>query len=278
MKVGFFGLFGSYTNQAAKEIFTGSYESVEFVEFIFLEEIFKFIQNDNLAVIPIENSSGGLVSQVLDMFPRYDFSIIGEYFLPINHVLLASNKLNISQIKEVYAHPQAIAQVSKFLEKNKINGVPYSDNSSSAKYIRDNNFYDKAAIGSEVLANIYNLEIIKRNFQNSNNNTTRFLVIGKTDNNIFKKNNLRSDSYYKTSLIFTVRDISGVLYKCLGGFATNNINLTRIESRPIKNKYFDYFFFLEFEGNLKDKKVIMSLEELNFYTKEIKTFGSYQKI
>lgn len=275
MKVGFFGLKGSYTNQAAINIFANYGKSIEFVEHVFFEDIFKFIKKDNLAIIPVENSNGGIVSQVLDMFPKYNFLILGEYFLPINHVLLANKDVKINQIKEVYSHTQSIFQTSDFLEKNKIKPIVFFDNSSAAKFISENNFLDKACIGSEVLADIYNLKILKRNFQNSTTNTTRFLVIGNNDNLLkIKLKNLK----YKTSILFTTKDMHSVLYKCLGGFATNGISLTKIESRPIKNKFFDYFFFLEFVGNLNEEKVILSMKELNFYTKKIKIFGSYQKI
>ncbi len=275
MNVAFFGEKGSYTNQAAKKIFE-EFKEVNFVSYSFLEDVFKFIKEDeNLAVLPIENSNGGIVSQVLDMFPKYNFSIFGEYYLPINHTLLAKDGVSFEQIKEVYAHSQSLAQTNNFLSKHSIKAVPYCDNASAAKFVSKNSFTDKGVIGSEILASIYNLKVLKKDFQNSKRNTTRFLIIGNTE--VLFKNKIK-DFKYKTSIIFTVRDISGVLYKCLGGFATNGITLTKIESRPIKNRNFDYFFFLEFCGNLKDKKVISALEELEFYTKEIKIFGSYQKI
>ena len=281
MKIGFFGLRGSYTNQALNNIVNllklDLEDETEYKSFEFLSMLFESVENKDieLAVIPIENSSGGGVSQVLDMFPKYNFSILCEYFLPINHVLLAKKYVNLNEIKEVYSHPQSLVQTSIFFKKHNLKAVPYADNASCAKYISENNFLDKASIGSEILADIYDLKIIKRDIQNFQKNVTRFLLIGVKDKKNIKK---VKGGEYKTSLMFVTRDLPGVLYKCLGGFATNNISLTKIESRPLGDKNFDYFFFLEFNGNLKDKGVELALEELDFYTKEVKIFGSYQEI
>ncbi len=282
MKIGFFGLEGSYTNQALNNIVNSlkldSKDCIEYKSFEFLSKLFEGVENKDLelAVVPIENSTGGGVSQVIDMFAKYSFTILGEYFLPINHVLLTKKDVDFKDIKEVYSHPQSLAQTSKFLRQNNLKAVPYADNASCAKYISENNFLDKASIGSEILADIYNLKILKRDIQNFQKNVTRFLLI--TKNSKKNKSIIKFKKDYKTTLIFVTRDLPGVLYKCLGGFATNNISLRKIESRPLGNKNFDYFFFLEFSGNLKDEAVRLALEELNFYTKEVKIFGSYQKI
>ena len=157
--------------------------------------------------------------------------------------------------------------------------MPFGDTAGSAKYVKENNLKDVAVIGSELLSNIYNLQILKKKFQNNQNNVTRFLLVkNKKLKYNFEKKILKGCGCFKTTIIFETKNIPGALYKCLGGFVSNGINLTKIESRPSSKKNFDYFFFLEFEGNLLDKNVKQALEELKFFSKNLKIYSSYKII
>ena len=275
IKVGIYGLEGSYTHQAAMSFFKNKKEiNVKFVHFKFFLQLFNFAESNNFIFFPIENSTAGTVDSALVSLYQRKIKILAEKYFLINHTLLTKKNIKFSEIKNVYSHPQALNQCSNFLEKNNFNLIPFSDTAAAAEKIATSKEKNSAIIGSDILSNIHNLNIIKRKFQNDKNNTTRFfLATGSKKINVlekFIKNNKK-----KTAIIFETKNISGVLYKCLGAFATNDINLLKIESCPMKNKSFDFFFFIEFEGSIEDERVQKALKELTFFAKKITTFGSY---
>lgn len=275
-KIAIYGLFGSYTSAAAKKfIKNNNIKNIEFKEFTFISDIFNFIDKGNLAFFPIENSNGGTVTQSVDMFPKKDFEIISEFYFKINHCILGKKKSNLKDINKVYSHPQALAQCSNFLDKEKIIPLPFSDTSAAAKKISELKDKEKnyGAIGSEILAEIYGLKILKKKFQNSKNNITRFVLVKKKNKKYNFEEKIKKNN--KTTILFETKNIPGSLYKCLGAFTTNGINLTKIESRPSEDKNFHYFFIVDFIGNLKDTNVKNALKELDFFTEKIKFFGSY---
>ncbi len=278
-KIGVYGLLGSYTDQAIKEILKKkniSTKNIDFVELPEASDLMNFMKKGNLIILPIENSTGGTVTQFLDLFPKYDFEIIYEYFMPINHCLLAKKGIKKSDIKKVYSHPQSLLQCSKFLAENKFSPIADSDNSAAAQTISKMDDKNVASIGGEILADIYDLKILQKKVQNSKNNTTKFLIAKKARSKNIFENKIKNKNPKKTTLIFETKNITGALYKCLGAFATNGINLSKIESRPAANqKNFNYFFLIEFAGNTEDKNVKDALVELDFFTENIKIFGSY---
>ncbi len=280
IQVAVYGLFGSYTHQAGGDFFEKNKlvfkSNILMKEFPFSAPLFDFVKKGNLGFLPIENSSGGSVTQTLDLFFQYNFEIIGEYYFPINHVLLGSSKSKISDIKEVFSHPQALAQCSNFLVKNKIKHISFSDTAAAALVLKDEDFRSRGVIGSSVLSDLYGLKILKRNFQNLKDNVTRFILVKKQGKKYNFDNHLAKKGKAKTSIVFEGKGIPGALYKCLGGFATNGVNLTKIESRPSKDKNFDYFFYIDFEGSLEDGSVKNAVEELAFFSKKIKILGSYK--
>lgn len=278
-KVGVYGLLGSYTDQAIKQIFKKnkiSAKSVDFVELPDALDLMNFMEKGNLVIFPIENSTGGTVTQFLDLFPRYNFEILTEYFMPIDHCLLANKGITKSDVTHVYSHPQSLLQCSQFLSENKYTPFADSDNSAAAQTVSQMTEKNVASIGGEILADIYGLKILQKKVQNSKDNTTRFLVVKKTGSQSIFEGKIRQNKAKKTTLIFETKDIAGALYKCLGAFATNGISLSKIESRPAANqKNFNYFFLAEFDGNIHDKNIIDALTELKFFTEKIKIFGSY---
>lgn len=275
-KIAFQGIQGAYSHEALIEFGKKKNIAVNPVESFNFDELFKNIKKVGLGFVPIENSNAGTVIQVIDLFLDQDIEIIGEYYFAVNHCLLGKKGTKVKDLKRIYSHPQALMQCSSFLDKNHIKAIPFADTAGSAKYIKEKGTKEEAAIGSENLAEIYGLKVIGRKIQNSEDNVTRFFLVKKHGKRFsFEKRLKNGSKKTKTSLIFCARDLPGALYKTLGGFATNGINLTKIESRPSQEKNFTYFFYIDFEGNPSDKAVANSLEELKFYSKTMKILGSY---
>ncbi len=230
------------------------------------------IEDWDLWILPIENSYAGSIHINLYNFLKYDFIIIWEIYLPINHQLLAKTN-DISKIKFAYSHPQALSQCQNFLKKNNIQPIEYIDTSKAAEFVSENKEENISSISSNLAWELYNLETIKSGIQDQDGNTTRFFVITrKKSQNLFLE---KEKEKKKISIIFQSKHIPSALYKCLWAFATNNINLTKIESLPSYKDKFHYYFRLDFEWNLEDEKVKWALNELKYFTNDIKILGEY---
>ncbi len=273
------GYFGSYTHETVNEIAKKFDLPIEAIEAPTFQDQFQEIEKKGFGLVPIENSNQGIVASPLDLFRKYDFEIIGEYYFKVNHTMLVNKGVKFKDVKKAYSHPQAVDQCNIFLAENGIESVAFGDTAGSAKYISENNIKNIAAIGSRQLAELYNLEIIKEKFQNSENNITRFLLVkNKKIKLSFEEKIKNCKGDFKTSIIFEARDIPGALYKSLGGFATNNVNLLKIESRPSGKKNFHYYFLIEFKGHAEDENVKKALEELEFFSDNYKILGSYKEL
>ena len=266
----FQGVNGAYSEQAGKDVFPDA-KSVPCATF---EEMFACVRNNkaNIALVPIENSQAGRVADTQRLIPDSELSIIGEYFLEVRHNLLAIPGATINDIKRVYSHEQGIAQCrNKIIKLNK-EMIVTTDTAGSAKKISQLNSKDNAAIASALAAEIYDLEILEGDFQDAQFNVTRFLIMSKNKSTIKS-----SDNNLITTLVFVVRSIPASLYKCLGGFASNGINITKLESY-IHPQGFDVAqFYIDFEGHPEEKSVKLALEEMKFFCKEIKVLGVYKK-
>lgn len=228
------------------------------------------INDDSIAVLPVENSKAWTIFENIYNFLNFkDILIIWEYYQEINHYLW-SLETDIKNIKEVYSHPQALSQCHNFLTKNNFKRVSYYDTAWSCKMIKEKNKMQARAIWSSLIGQIYGLNLLWENIQDQNWNTTRFLVLAKR----WTKIKLNKNSN-KVSIIFEARDVPSSLYKCLWAFATNWINLTKIESLPSLKNNFSYMFFLEFEWNLKDKNVKDALKELKYFTSFLYILWNY---
>ncbi|PIE85501.1 hypothetical protein CSA08_01665 [Candidatus Gracilibacteria bacterium] len=261
---------GSYMNIASLEIEKGLNVEITEIkgkpEFI---DVWKSIGKESIGVLAIENSYMGSIHPNLYAFLRYDYKIIGEYYLPINHCL-CSKETDIKKIKKAYSQLPALDQCYNYLKEKNIFPVAFSDTALSAKYISETDEKGLGAICSERAAKIYNLNILEKNIQDQQGNNTRFAIIVPKENGI--EYNLKSN---KVSILFEAKNIPASLYKCLGAFATNNVNLTKIESLPSGSGYFSYYFWLDFKGSLKDENVKKALEELKFFTSSLKVLGEY---
>ncbi|MGC9517869.1 MAG: prephenate dehydratase [Methanomicrobiales archaeon] len=263
VKIGFLGPLGTFTEEAASKL-NGkliAYESILAVlDAVETEKI-------DWGVVPIENSIEGSVGVTLDLLAHdYNLKINKEIILPISHNLLVNKGTTLKDIDIVYSHVQALSQCRKFIEKNGFKTHSTSSTAGAANLIVNNK--NSAAIGTTRAAEIYGLEVLKKDIQDYKSNVTRFIVLGAHDH--------PKTGNDKTSIVFTLsEDKPGGLYEVLGVFASKNVNLTKIESRPSKEKLGSYIFFIDFEGHRKDKDIGNILNIIKSKTPYIKMLGSY---
>ncbi|MCM8778954.1 MAG: prephenate dehydratase [Candidatus Omnitrophica bacterium] len=264
LKIAYLGPPATFTHLAALNKF-GS--QVEYLDCRSISEVFNEVEKGNAeyGVVPIENSIEGAVTHTLDMFVDSEVNICSEISLEIKHNLLANCKR--VEIKKVYSNPQVFGQCRIWLESNlpRAEWVEVSSTTKAAEIAVREKF--SAAIASEMAARRYGLRILAHSIEDSPHNVTRFLVIGK----IFT----RPTGKDKTSIMFSIKDRVGALHDMLYPFKKHNINLTKIESRPSKRKPWDYYFFVDLEGHIEDKKVKRALTELKELSTYLKVLGSY---
>ena len=268
-KFSFQGVSGAYSELAGKKI----YPEASSLPCSTFEEMFLRVRESKaeIAIVPIENSRAGRIADTQRLIPNSQLKIVGEYFLEVKHCLMAPKVSSINTIKRVHSHEQAIAQCRENLIKLKKEMKIQADTAGAAKLVSEWNNKEDAAIASELAAKIYNLDIVDTNFQDSLYNVTRFLVMSKKSA-IFDKN----DDSLITTLVFQVRSLPAALYKSLGGFASNGVNLTKLESY-VHPKGFDVAqFYIDFEGHPEHPSVVLALEEMKFFCKEINILGVYK--
>lgn len=271
MQIYYPGLPGAYSHMAAENvsIILWQEETCELHGVTLFENVWSAIAGDVLGVIPVENSYAGSVHFNIYNFLEHKYRIIGEISIPINHCLL-SKEDDISKVKTVYSHRQALAQCHDFLKNHGMQPQKYQDTAAAARLQSTDPMPNTAAIASQRCAQLYDLNILAENIQDQNGNTTRFLVIADPKNTIEYPN-----KKWKVAILFAVKNRPWVLYKCLGAFATNDIDLTKIESLPSKQDPFSYMFWVEAETELESPAMKLALEELEFFTKEIHILGEY---
>lgn len=269
VKIAFQGVEGSFGEEALIKYFGESYERKNYEDF---EDVFKALKDEEVTygVLPIENSSTGSITTVYDLLKQYDFHIVGETILRIEQNLLAIKGAKIDDIKEVYSHSQGIEQSSEYLKTlGDIKKIPYINTAISAKFVSDSKDKSKAAIASIKAAETYDLEILKRNINNAKENYTRFIIIG--------KNLETTELCNKLTISFTLENKAGNLYKELKAFYDNDINMRKIESRPMGNGSFNYFFYADIDGNLEHENIKNALNEIRKSTYEFKILGAYKR-
>ena len=270
VKIAFQGELGAYSHIAAKELFDDS----EIRACATFEETFKLAYDDDSykIIIPIENSLAGRVADIHYLLPKYKLQIYAEHFQKVEHNLLVLPSSKLSDIEFVRSHAQAIGQCQKMITKNNFKTIVSADTAGSAKDLANNKESNIAAIASKLSAEIYNLKILEKNVEDEKGNVTRFLIMGK---NVHQPNYVK-DKKFITSCIFRLKSIPSALYKCLGGFATNQINMTKLESFSVKNTFDQANFYLDFEGHLEEKRVQIAMEELGFHTQSLDVLGVYE--
>ncbi|HEX5035860.1 MAG TPA: prephenate dehydratase [bacterium] len=267
LKASYFGPEGSFTNLAALKYFG---RSTDLVPEPSISKVFGAVEQDraDFGVVPIENSTEGIVGPTLDQFIDSTLNILGEITLPVAHHLL-SREGSLKGIRRIYSHPQAIAQCRNWLEQN-VPGIPAIEAENTARAAeKAAEDAGSAAIAGEYAGEVYGLKVVKRHIEDNPNNMTRFWVIG-------KKFPPKSGND-KTSILFSVKDEVGILYRMLEPFWKNRINLTKIESRPLKKKAWEYIFFLDMDGHYDEKRVKDAIQGLDRRCLFLKLLGSYPK-
>ena len=269
MKVAYQGEAGAYSEMAVYKFFGSKADPLPCKDF---RDVFESVKNGVVpaGVIPIENSIEGSVNQNYDLFLTYDLKVSGEVAVKLAHVLIANHKAKIENIKTVYSHPQALAQCRAYLEKHNWEIIPAYDTAGSVKLIKEKGLLDAAAIASEKAADLNDMKILARNISDNLTNYTRFLVLSHED--------AAPTGDDKTSIIFSTKHEPGALYHALGEFASRNINLTRIESRPTKKTAWQYNFYVDFEGHRTEKRCTEALQAIEKYVTFVKILGSYPRI
>ena len=269
IKVAFQGEKGAYSHLACLEIFPDT-EPTTCATF---EEAFQLAKDnsDYKIVIPIENSLAGRVADIHYLIPKYKLQIHAEHFQKVAHNLLGITGSKIENIKTVRSHSQAIGQCSKIILKNKLKPIISADTAGSAKFISKKKDKSESAIASNLAAKIYNLEILKSNVEDEPGNVTRFFIMG----NDTKHPEIK-DKKYITSCIFKLKSIPAALYKALGGFATNGVNLCKLESFSVKNTFDQVNFYIDIEGHIESPSIQKALEELGFHTEKLDVLGVYE--
>jgi len=267
-KIYFQGTFGAYSHIAALEVEPNS----EIIACKTFDECFlkASLESNSRIVIPESNRITGNIGIEYLIF-KYRLNIYAEHFLKIEHNLLGQAGSNISDIKDVFSHAQALSQCSNFIKKNNLVEHIRADTAGSAEAISKNKIKSQAAIASSLSAKTYKLKILVPNIENENSNTTRFLVMGKevSQPDFDKKK-------YITSFLFKLKSKPAALYQSLGGFAINGINLTKLQSYPEQNSFKSFFFLCDLDGHIEDPKVQKSLEELGLHCQDFHVLGVFE--
>ncbi len=269
-KIAFQGEKGAYSHLACEELF----KNAEIKTCSSFLETFKTAYDDEeyKIIIPLENSLAGRVADIHYLLTKYKLQIYGEHFQKVEHNLLSKQGVEFKDVKIVRSHSQAIGQCQNIINKNKFKTIISADTAGSAKDLSEGNDNSIAAIASELSAKIYKLKILKRNIEDEAGNVTRFLIMGKNAQHPEYDKNKK----YITSCIFRLKSKPSALYKSLGGFATNQINLTKLESFSVKNTFDQANFYLDLEGHIENKHVQIAMEELGFHTESLDILGVYE--
>lgn len=266
-RIVFQGLEGAYSQQAMEEFFGENCDNFHVDSW---KDAMEAIQDGkaDYAVLPIENSSAGIVSENYDLLVEYDNYIVGEQIIKIDHALLGMPGAKVGDIRSVYSHKQSLMQCSDFLEDHgEWEKFSLSNNAVAARKVKQDGRMDQAAIASARNAEIYGLCVLRESIQNNKNNSTRFIIV--TGDKIYTKDAGR------ISICFEVRHESGALYHALSHFIYNGINMTNIQSRPLQNRNWEYRFFVDFEGRFSDEAVQNALRGLKEETISLKILGTY---
>ncbi len=268
MKIAYQGVPGAYSHIACGVLFPEQ----EYIPCDTFEIAMELVKNGDVdkAVIPVENSNAGRVSDVHFLLPEAGLHIVGEHFMRIEHQLLAVKGAKLEDIQSAASHPQALAQCSEFLKAHSIKAISRIDTAKSCEKIALEQDKTKAAIASKLAAEIYGLDILAANIENANNNTTRFLIMQKEEE--FPVND---GGRFITSIVFVTKHIPAALYKVLGGFATNGINISKLESYLINGKFFSAQFYIEVEQHVHSRALQYALSELKFFSEDYRILGCY---
>ncbi|MBB3976494.1 prephenate dehydratase [Rhizobium azooxidifex] len=270
-RIAFQGEFGANSDMACRDMFP----QMEPLPCQTFEEAFLAVENGeaDLAMIPIENTLAGRVADIHHLLPESRLHIVGEYFMPIRFQLMVLPGVAKDEIRTVHSHIHALGQCRRIVRMNGWKPVIAGDTAGAAKLVAETGDRSMAALAPRLAADLYGLEIIAENVEDSESNVTRFVILAREEDVPARKT---PDDVIVTTFVFNVRNIPAALYKGLGGFATNGINMTKLESYQIGGKFFATQFYADIEGHPDDANVRRALEELRFFSEKVRVLGSYR--
>ncbi len=271
-KIAFQGEPGANSDTACRNM----YPSMEPLPCPTFEDAFAAVESGkaDLAMIPIENTIAGRVADIHHILPESRLHIIAEYFLPIHFQLMVLPGVRESEIKSVHSHIHALGQCRKVIRKNRWKPVVAGDTAGAARIVSEVKDRSMAALAPKLAAELYGLEIIQKDVEDTDNNVTRFVVLSKEKSWAPRSS---ASEPMMTTFIFNVRNVPAALYKAMGGFATNSVNMTKLESYQLGGAFTATQFYADIEGHPDDKNVALALEELKFFTKEVRILGVYKQ-
>jgi len=270
-RISFQGEPGANSDTACRDMYPG----MEPLPCPTFEEAFNAVETGkaDLAMIPIENTIAGRVADIHHLLPESRLHIVGEYFMPIHFQLMALPGVKREEIKTVHSHIHALGQCRKYIRRNGWKPVIAGDTAGAAKLVAEEKQRSMAALSPALAAELYGLEIIERNVEDIESNTTRFVVLTKSKQWVDRPT---PDARMMTTFIFRVRNVPAALYKAMGGFATNGINMTKLESYQL-GAFTATLFYADIEGHPDDPGVKNALEELRFFSREVRIVGVYPR-
>jgi prephenate dehydratase len=268
MKIAFQGERGAYSEAAALEYFGNSIEPIPYPTF---DEVFEQVENGAVerGIVPVENSLGGSIHRNYDLFMRHQLHLIGEKIFRVRHCLIGLPGAQISNLTLIMSHPQALAQCEHYITRLGIQREVVYDTAGAVKMLKESGQRDHAAIASRRAAEFYEMQIIEEGVEDDEANYTRFVVLAREP--------IVPQSPAKTSIVFTLKNQPGALFKALSVFALRDLDLTKIESRPLAGTPWDYLFYLDFIGSVTDESAQRALDHLNEYATTLRVLGSYQR-
>lgn len=272
VQVAFQGEPGAYSEAAALEYFGSNIRTHPCYNF---EKVFEAVSENTSShgLIPIENSLAGSIHRNYDLMLHHDLHIVGEYHLRVSHCLLALPEVKLEEIRRVHSHPQALAQCEASTRQLGLEQVAEADTAGSARLLRERNDRQAAVLASQRAAEVYNLAILAENMEDNPANYTRFLALSRQP--LLPENTESRE--YKTSLVFSLDNCPGALFKAMSVFALRDIDLTKIESRPVPGKPWDYLFYIDFAGHISEHACMRALDHLSELATFMRVLGSYPR-
>ncbi|KQQ38577.1 MULTISPECIES: prephenate dehydratase [Rhizobium/Agrobacterium group] len=270
-RISFQGEFGANSDMASRDMFP----DMEPLPCPTFEDAFQALENgdSDLAMIPIENTIAGRVADIHYLLPESRLHIVGEYFMPIRFQLMVLPGVEREEIRTVHSHIHALGQCRKIIRANGWKAVVAGDTAGAAKLVSEKGDRSMAALAPRLAASLYGLDILAENVEDTENNVTRFVVLSR-DEKWVQRN--EADDVIVTTFVFNVRNIPAALYKAMGGFATNGINMTKLESYQLGGKFVATQFYADIEGHPDDAPVRRALEELRFFSEKVRILGTYK--
>lgn len=269
-KIAFQGEPGANSDAACRDM----YASMEPLPCATFEDAFNAVEagKADLAMIPIENTIAGRVADIHHLLPESRLQIVGEYFLPIHFSLMVLPGVKMDEIRSVHSHVHALGQCRKYIRRNRWKPMIAGDTAGAARLVADEKERSWAALAPPLAAELYGLEVLADNVEDAENNVTRFVVLSK-DKSWAPRTS--PDKLMMTTFVFRVHNIPAALYKAMGGFATNGVNMTKLESYQLGGTFFATQFYADIEGHPDDPNVAQALKELNFFSREVRILGVY---